>query len=419
MLTYALLGYGQRGKFYVEAMMQHKETELVAVCDFNEKKLKFAQKKYNLGEENCYLSDEAFFQKGKIADLLFIATMDQYHYAEAEIALKLGYDLVLEKPIARTEEQCRELERLAESLHRRVYVCHVLRYAPIYTSIKEMLDSGRFGDVVSISSTEYVGWWHQAHSYVRGNWRNTKETTPMIVAKCCHDLDLLVWLIGKNCKTVSSFGSLTFFNRENAPEGCADYCFKCKYRETCLYNCIKFYTRCPDFAFASGRYLGDPNDKQAIEQCFSDESNPYARCVFKCDNDAVDHQVVDLLFEDGVTAQLTMTAFCEGGIRTMKLYCTKGEIEASMLDNNIKYSIFNPDRPDKPERKEFHVSVGETFGGHGGGDERMIDDIVDDILGKGKSKHLTTLDKSVSSHIIGFKADESRLHNGKAISINK
>lgn len=335
--------------------------------------------------------------------------MDGDHYRQAIRALKLGYHLLLEKPIAPTEEECVEIARLAEQMNRKVYVCHVLRYAPLYTTIKEMLDSGEFGDVVSISQTEHVGWWHQAHSYVRGNWRRN-DIMPMIVAKCCHDLDIFVWLIGKDCKRVSSFGSLTYYKKENAPKGSAQYCYKCKYKEECVYNGIKFYQKYPAFAFASGQYLGDGEDKKAIEECFSREDNPYARCVYKCDNDVVDHQVVNLLFEDGVTAQLTMTAFCEGG-RTIRVHCTKGYLEASMVNNIIRYEIYGQ------EHKERQVTVQETFGGHGGGDTKMVDDVVKDLLGVQGSKGLTSIEKSVMSHRIGFAAERSRLENGSVVEI--
>lgn len=413
MLKYLLIGYGQRGRFYLDCLQKIEDTECVAVCDTNRKKLEFAKANYGLSDAQLYSSADDLFGKGKIADLAIIASQDSSHYAQAVAALNLGYDLVLEKPIAQSAEQCRDIAALANRLNRKVYICHVLRYAPIYTSIKEMIMSGKFGDVVTVSQTEHVGWWHQAHSYVRGNWRRSEDSSPMIVAKCCHDLDLFAWLIDKDCKKVSSFGSLTYYNRAHAPENSGNYCYNCALKDECVYNCLKFYTKYPDFAFASGRYLGKSDDEQAIIKCFSDESNPYARCVFKCDNDVVDHQVVNMLFDGGVTAQLTMTAFCEGGIRNIRVHCTKGFIEASMLDNVIKYEIYGQDA------QTIHVSVGETFGGHGGGDERMVKDIVNDLKGNNGALCLTSVDKSVMSHLMGFAAEASRLHDGQVVEIIK
>ena len=409
MLTFALIGYGQRGKFYLDTLLKFKDVSVVAVCDNNREKLELAKNNLKLSEDKCFSGDDEFFAKGKLADALIIASMDECHYAQAVKALKLGYHLILEKPIAQSKLQCIEIAELARKYDKKVYVCHVLRYAPIYASIKEMIDSGKVGKVMSIQQTEHVGWWHQAHSFVRGNWRRS-ETNPMIVAKCCHDLDLFVWLTGKNCVSVSSFGSLAFFKRENAPKESGEHCFDCKLKEECIYNCLKFYTKYPAFAFASGQYLGDPNDKEAIEKAFSKPENPYTRCVFKCDNDVVDNQIVNCLFEDGSTAQLNMTAFCEGGIRTIRVCGTEGMIEASMLDNIIKYWRFGKIGQ---EPQTFKVEIGETFGGHGGGDEKMVEDIVRALSGKGDSLGLTSIDKSIMSHLMGFAAEESRINGGK------
>ena len=411
MLKYVLIGYGQRGSFYVDALSKKDNVQLVAVCDTNQAKLDLVKARFNLDDSQLFRNVDDLFAKGKLGDFIVIASCDQNHYQQAMSALKLGYHLILEKPIAQTKQECIDIANLAKSLNRHVYVCHVLRYSPFYSTIKQMITSGDFGDVVSVSQTEHVGWWHQAHSYVRGNWRRSEDSTPMIVAKCCHDLDLFVWLTGKDCKKVTSFGSLTYYKKENAPEGSGTHCHKCAVKDKCVYNCVNFYTKYPAFAFASGQYYGDPDDKEAIKEAFTKDENPYTRCVFKCDNDVVDHQVVNMLFEDGVTAQLTMTAFCEGGIRTIRVHCTKGFIEASMLDNVIKYQIYGQ------EAKELKVEVGETFGGHGGGDTKMVDDIVNDLEGKTGSLGLTSIDKSVMSHIMGFDAEESRVNGGKVIDI--
>ena len=414
MIKVALIGYGQRGKFYLDTLKKYEDVKIVAVCDYNEEKRQLAKRNYSLEDKFLFDNDKVFFENGKLADVLIIASMDQYHYGQAVSALKLGYHLILEKPIAQSEKECKEIAELAHKYDRNVYVCHVLRYAPIYTTIKKMIDDGKVGRVVSLQQTEHVGWWHQAHSFVRGNWRKSEDTNPMIVAKCCHDLDIFVWLIGKDCKSVSSYGSLTYFKRENAPKGSGEHCFDCKLKDECIYNCLKFYTKYPSWAFASGQYLGDPNDIEGIEKAFSDANNPYTRCVFKCDNDVVDNQVVSALFEGGATAQLNMTAFCEGGIRTIRVCGTEGMLEASMLDNIIKYWKFGVIGQ---EPTLIKVTVGETFGGHGGGDEKMIDDIVKALRGDENSLGLTSVDRSVMSHIMGFKAEQSRLSGGKLMEI--
>ena len=417
MITFALIGYGQRGKFYLDTLSKYNDVKIVAVCDMNAEKRALAKDRYDLTEDMLFDSEDQFFEKGKLADALIIASMDECHFKQAVNGLKLGYHLILEKPIAQSEKECLEIARLARQYNRNVYVCHVLRYAPLYTTIKKMINDGKVGKVMSISATEHVGWWHQAHSFVRGNWRKGEDTNPMIVAKCCHDLDLLVWLTGRDCKSVSSYGALNYFKRENAPENCGDHCFECRYKDECKYNAVKFYTSYPAFAFASGRYFGDPNDKRAIERAFSKKDNPYARCVFKCDNDVVDNQVVNVLFDDNTTAQLTMTAFCEGGIRTIWVHGTEGEISASMLDNVIHYQKFGKIYGVEPE--DIKVTVGETFGGHGGGDEKMVDDIVRALRGDAGALGLTSVDKSIMSHLMGFAAEKSRLSGGTAIEIKK
>ena len=415
MITFALIGYGQRGKFYLDTLSKYKDVKIAAVCDVRAEKRALAKSNYNLSDDALFETEYTFFDKGRLADVLIIASPDQCHYDQAVRALKLGYHLILEKPIARSVEECREIAYLAREYDKQVYVCHVLRYAPLYTSIKEMIDEGKLGKVISVQQTEHVGWWHQAHSFVRGNWRKGEETNPMIVAKCCHDLDLFVWLTGKNCVSVSSYGSLAYFKRENAPDGSGERCYDCKLKDECIYNCLKFYTKYPSWAFASGQYLGDPNDKEAIIKAFSSPDNPYTRCVFKCDNDVVDNQVVNCLFEDGSTAQLNMTAFCEGGIRTIRVCGTEGMLEASMLDNIIKYWRFGiiGQQP-----QTYKVEVGETFGGHGGGDEKMVDDILKALRGDGRALGLTSIDKSIMSHLMGFAAERSRRCGGELVKID-
>ena len=407
---------GRMGKVLTELCSADDGVEIVAVCDLSAEKRALAKSRYDLNDDALFATDEEFFEKGKLADVLIIASMDQYHYAQAVRALKLGYHLVLEKPIAQSAEESEEIAALAHKYDRQVFVCHVLRYAPIYTSIKEMIDAGKLGKVISIQQTEHVGWWHQAHSFVRSNWRKSEDANPMIVAKCCHDLDLFVWLTGKDCVSVSSYGSLAYFKRENAPKESGERCYDCKLKDQCIYNCFKFYTKYPAYAFASGQYLGNPDDKEAIIKAFSREDNPYNRCVFKCDNDVVDNQVVNCLFEDGATAQLNMTAFCEGGIRTIRVCGTEGMLEASMLDNIIKYWKFGVIGQDP---QVYKVEVGETFGGHGGGDEKMVDDIVGALNGDGNSLCLTSIDKSVMSHLMGFAAERSRTSGGEVVKIKK
>jgi predicted dehydrogenase len=345
---------------------------------------------------------------------LVISTPDALHYAQAVRALDLGYDILLEKPIAVTEAECVAIGKKAAKLGRTVAVCHVLRYTAFYRGIKDVIDSGRIGAVAAITQTENVSYWHQAHSYVRGNWRSSKTSSPMILAKCCHDLDILCWLAGAACKSVSSYGSLGFFKSENAPQNSGGYCCDCGVRKTCPYDWIKFYKANPGWFNAVRRAVPSVDDADAsdeIEKALSNKGNPYSRCVFRCDNDAVDRQAVNILFDGGVTAQLMMTAFSALCTRRIKVHGTYGEIEGDFEEKSYRVTEYG-----KPPQTVDVTKVTSDFSGHGGGDRVMFWDFIDLVGGRAGGKGLTTLDKSVLSHRMAFAAERSRLHNGKPVS---
>ena len=219
-LTIALAGLGNRGKdaYAPVTKLFPEEMEIVAIADIDPAKVEEVAKNYNVAPEKCFSSAEELIAQDKLADVMFITTQDRQHVAQAIPALRKGYDLLLEKPISPDLDECREIVKVAKECDRKVVVCHVLRYTPFYTKLKEILDEGTIGDIVSVMAIENVGYWHQAHSFVRGNWSNSNETSPMILQKCCHDMDLYLWLTGKTCKSVSSFGSTYLFKEENAPE---------------------------------------------------------------------------------------------------------------------------------------------------------------------------------------------------------
>lgn len=255
-LTVAVIGYGSRGNVYTNYMKELGTMRTVCVCEPNEKKRELAAQRLSLGEEALFADENEFFAERR-ADVLLVATPDRAHYRHAVKGLELGYDLLLEKPISPDENECREICMLAEKKKRKVSVCHVLRYAPFYRKIKEIIASGELGEPVTISQTENVGYWHQAHSFVRGNWRNSKESSCMILQKCCHDLDIIKWLMDVPCRTVSSFGSLMYFNKAHAPAGSADFCYKCKLEKECPYDAIGFYMDKPDWLSSTGRFFGN------------------------------------------------------------------------------------------------------------------------------------------------------------------
>ena len=242
MVKVAILGLGSRGATtYGDYLITLNEVKISAICDIDKDKLNFYQNKYHVEKKDCFLNSEDFFKAGKLADILIIATMDQDHYSQAMKALDLKYHLLLEKPIALNLKQCLDIENKALKNNLYVVVCHVLRYSLFYKKIKEIVNSKILGNIININTTENVGYWHQAHSFVRGNWNNSNKTSPMILQKCCHDFDILNWIIDKKPLNVSSFGSLSLFKKENAPKDSSNYCYDCKIQNNCPYNAVKYY----------------------------------------------------------------------------------------------------------------------------------------------------------------------------------
>ena len=411
MLTFAVLGYGARGKVYTDIVRNLQEKSVVAVCDPNEVRRAMAKELHTIPDEMLFDNEESFFGKGRLADVCIVSTQDRQHHDHAIKALNVGYDLLLEKPIATTEQDVLDIYYTAKRLGRKIYVCHVLRYAPFFTCIKKEIDSGKYGRVSTINLTEHVGYWHQAHSYVRGNWAKTEESSPMIIAKCCHDIDILIWLMGEKIKTVSSQGSLRLFKRENQPEGAAERCMQCKYKETCAYSAYKYYIV---RRFDTEKKMRWPLDVLVNEITRENllealEKGPYGRCVFACENTAVDHQVTNFLFENGSTAHLTMTAFSDLSRRDIYVHCEYGEISGNMTENKLYCRVFGGEETvlDVAELSK------ETSGyGHGGGDYFLIRDIIAESNGE-PTQGLTSIENSIESHVVGFAAERSRLAEGE------
>ncbi len=409
-MTFAILGLGGRGSVYAR-FIREEGREIVAVCDTDRTKLERA-KFFGVKEKNFYTNEEEFFSKGKLADALVISTLDPEHHRQTLRALEIGYDILLEKPIATSLEDCLEIQKKAEETGRKVVVCHVLRYSPFYATIKEMIDSQALGKVMSLSLTEEIGYYHYAHSYVRGNWRNEQISTPLILAKNCHDLDMICWLLGKNCEYVSSFGTLQYFKEENAPDGAAKYCCDCKYAESCEYSALKIYQNESYEKIAGlakhGR-LGETNEK--IVKSLHEKDNLYARCVFHSDNDICDHQIVNMQFEDGILAQFHSVAFSERIGRNIQVYCQHGKIWG-LDDGHVYYQRFGGEI----EKVEIHFDT-SGYSHHAGGDAGIVKQFIEYIENGNKTKSITEIERSMLSHKLGFLAEISRKAGGKSIEI--
>ena len=415
-----VIGAGGRGRCMTDPMLKMPEKfKVVGVADPEESLVENIRKKHNVDPDKCFDTWEKAFEIPKFADVAIIATMDDLHLAPAVKAMEMGYDLLLEKPAATTAEDCAEIYKVAKKYGRKVMVCHVLRFTPFYTRLKEIIDEGILGKVISIDHREDVGNIHQSHSFVRGNWGNSVRSTPMILQKCCHDMDILQWLIGKRCTKIQSFGSLTYFRRENAPEGSPERCYEgCPVYDTCLYNSVKLYYDDKDnawFRWASTK-KADPTDEQVMEAL---KTTQYGKCVFKCDNDVVDHQTVNMEFEDGTTVVHTMNAFNQGG-RYTHIFGTKGHLYADMGDENNENFKFYNFETGKTEILEANIATKGTtiVSGHGGGDQGIVEALYDYINGTLSAEDVSEIGISCENHLMSFAAEESRL-NGTIIDMNE
>ena len=392
----AILGYGMRGGIYAGYAAKYpEEFEVAAIVDNDPEKLKLARARFGCP---AYSDIRSFLADGIAADIAAICTQDAQHKEHAVRCMQAGYDLLLEKPIAASPEDCLAIEAAAEKYERRVIVCHVLRYTPFYRKIKEIVSSGKLGKIMTLCATENVGYYHQAHSFVRGPWRNSADSCPMILAKCCHDLDIIRWLVGEKCTEVSSFGSLGFFTLENAPAESAAYCSDCPVKD-CVYNAQKIYEAHEWMAnyFMSG-------DKTLESIAVHLRHTQYDRCVFRSDNDAVDHQVTAVKFEGGATAVHQMTAFSKEIYRDIKIHGTKAELYGVMEENFVEL------RPFGGETERIDLTCESVYGNHGGGDAGLMRDVYLALNGR-PTTGMSYLDVSMDSHKIAFAAERSRTEN--------
>ena len=406
--TFVILGLGSRGlDTYASYQKRHPDMmKIVAAADPRENRREKAQKEYDIPSDMLFDDGMKLLEKEKLADAAIIAVQDQDHVKMALLALEKGYHVLLEKPISPDKDEILQLEEASLNTDRKIAICHVLRYTPFYRALKDALDEGRIGRLMAIDAIEHVGYWHQAHSFVRGNWRTEKTTSPMLLQKSCHDMDILRWLVRSPAKVVKSFGSLDYFKKENAPAGATEYCLQgCKCKDKCPFDCEKIYITDkktgfrahPEGTWPCNVVVTDPTEEKLYDAL---KSGPYGRCVFKCDNTVVDHQTVSILFENGVTANFLMTGFTKDSRRTISLFGTEGEINADMQKREIILERFDSHEPEI-------IPVPETESGHGGGDDQIMHDFIEAI--QTGASISSSLEESLDSHIMVFEAEEDRL----------
>ncbi len=407
-LNVILIGAGSRGRAYTDHMDGTK-FKVVAVADPQKELCEYIKKKHGVSDDMCFSDWKEILSLPKFADVAVITTSDSLHYEPTMKALELGYDILLEKPVAPTYEECKDISDLAKKKDAKVLVCHVLRYTPFFRKIKDFINEGKLGTVISVHHSECVGNIHQSHSYVRGNWGNTKKSSNMLLAKSCHDMDILQWLVASKCKRVSSFGSLTHFKAENAPEGAPDYCIDgCPYSEECYYNAVKLYLQDETndwFRNAATKKVKPTNAE--VEEIL--RTTQYGKCVFKCDNDVVDHQVVNIEYENGAVASFNMCAFNKGG-RFIRIMGTDGEIYGDMEGNMIDFFDFRTREHTVINPLEEALN-GDITGGHGGGDLGIVEVLYNYIAENYKGDMLSEIGISVENHATAFAAEKSRLEN--------
>jgi len=414
-ITAVVVGFGGRGAIYAKYAMEHPdELEIVGVADPNPVRRETAKQRHKLPDERLYTTWEDLAAQPRMADFAIIGTQDNMHHAPALALIDKGYHLLLEKPMAPTPQECKEITEAAERKGVKVVVCHVLRFTPFWRAVKNTILSGKLGKIQSVIGTENVGHIHQSHSFVRGDWRNTAESTCMIMAKCCHDMDIYQWLLDQKCVKVQSFGSLSHFRKENQPKGAPDRCTDgCPVAATCHYNATKLYLDDKEnlwFRRTAAQTIDMPTDEQVLEAI---KTGPYGRCVYCCDNDVVDHQVVNLEYEDGCTMSFTMNAFNEGG-RSVHLYGTEGELVSSRDQKTLHLFSF---ATQKWEEISVLEAGNDITSGHGGGDTGIMVDTLSLLRGETPSYSICEVRTSYENHITGFAAEESRL-TGKVIFLD-
>ena len=417
-ITAIIVGAGHRALIYASYALEHPdELKILGVADPDPIRRKHAASVFGFGEDFCFESAEALAEKPRLADAVINGTMDSQHVATSIPLLRRGYHMLLEKPFAVNEEEMRLLLETAKETDRKVMICHVLRYAPFYADIKRRLLSGEIGDIINMQLTEHVSYHHLAVSYIRGKWGNEEACgAPMLLAKCCHDMDLIMWLkSGIAPRQVASFGSDFQFDPSKKPAGVGKRCLvDCSIEENCLYSAKKHYIDHPDrwsfYVWDCLENLENPTIEDKIQSLKTD--NIHGRCVWDCNHTVVDHQSVMLNFEDGSTATLNMIGGASKAERNIHILGTKGEIKG-VFDDSI-YTVRKIDTPSEKGYTEETVDLGiggdksGMTGSHGGGDLLLVEDFVRVLRGQEPSISCTGIQDSMLGHLAVFRAEEAR-----------
>ena len=407
-VTFSVVGLGGRASAYLSALQElyPNEHQVVAVADPDPAKQARARNDYGLQDNQIFDTDLDLMEQPRLSDVAIVATQDKLHLRDIRGLLAKGYDLILEKPVATTLEELQEIAAVSKSFpDQMVAVCHVLRHTVFFGEIRRILESGRFGPVVSIQHNENIGYYHFAHSYVRGPWNNSETSGPLTLTKSCHDMDILLYLLeNTHCQQISSYGALSIFNRDHYdPATMAPMCVDCPQNESCAFSAPKLYS--------SGKIKSVVFDLSSVDKVRKNlGTSPYGRCVYHCDNNVVDHQSTAIQFDNGVTATFSLSAFSAKVNRSLKIMCQFGETRAIEKPYLIETTDFRTD-----ETTVTELDIHDR--GHGGGDKAFVKDFMESYL-HGVPFN-STLEHAIESHAMALLAEESRKDNGNAKSVSQ
>lgn len=409
-MRYIIIGAGSRGMIY-GTLAKKLGITIAAIADKRPDRLQHAGMVMDVPADMLFADAEELLSREKLADAAIIATQDRDHFGHVMQALDRGYDIMLEKPVSPDPIECITIEQKANELGRKITVCHVLRYTAFWSSIKEILDSGELGRITAIKHSENIGNFHMAHSFVRGNWRNVQTSAPIILAKSCHDLDMLLWLTDSHCTKVSAFGGLAYFKESNAPAGSSDRCSTCRAADKCRYEAKKMYLP------VLGQWPADVVCLEQTEEALMKalETGPYGRCVFRCDNDVCDHMSIAIEFETGVTATFSLTAQTSACHRNIHIMCEDGEIIADDETNTIQVRKHISSQADCFEDRILHIRTNGT--GHGGGDWGVLKAFTESLQSR-DCDSISSISRSIESHLMAFAIEQARL-TGSVVNMNQ
>ncbi len=412
-----IVGGGHRSIIYSGlAMTQPDKMQIVGVADPSAERRQMIAEMYNIPQENCFGSAEELAKVPKFADAVINGTMDEIHVETTIPLLKAGYDVLLEKPFAVNEEEARRLVKAADEYGRKVMVCFVLRYAPFYIEIKKRLLAGDIGDVINIQTNEFVSYHHMSTSHVRGKWNNFERChSSMLLAKCCHDLDVMMWLMAEDKPVaVSSFGCNQQFVLKNAPENAGTRCLvDCPLVDECLYSAKRLYIDHPDrWSFYVWDKLEGEEDVTIEDKInLLKTDSPYGVCAYKSDNNVVDHQSVLLNFASGAVGTHSMVGGTPYGKRTIHITGTKGSIYGELESGKVTVSYIDPS-PDC-EHRDIVIDTNVDGDSHGGGDLALVSDFVSYARGEEVSVSCSSINNAFVGHLAVFLADRSRENGGR------